>query len=281
MENALALHREEVADTVSQLSDQYARDRPDLIVYDDVNVAAKLLANNWKVRTVQHTPMMVNARCQDNYDANLVLVSVPRFLQAEADALATHFHFVGFMPEGRREFFRPWTKRRGETKLILVSVTTGLLPPIEFLRTAIHAFADQSLRVVLSLGPQIDPTLLGAIPAQFELNEGSSNFEILEQALLFVGQGGQGSTLEALYHGVPPLLVPPTPVHDSVARRVQELGIGSRLEQSRASAEHLREAADFLLMDGNTRARVRETQRQMRSASGSILAADLIADQLS
>jgi MGT family glycosyltransferase len=157
---------------------------------------------------------------------------------------------------------------------ILVSATTAKLQP-EFFRTAIHALENLPCRVVLSIGDEIDPGSFGHLPPHFEINQFSSHLAILEHVSLFVCQGGLGSTLEAFYCGVPALVIPPSPIHNQVALRIAELGLGLRLEESATVAE-LKEAAIFLLQDSQTRKRVEEMQRAIRETNGAKLAGDLI-----
>jgi MGT family glycosyltransferase len=158
---------------------------------------------------------------------------------------------------------------------ILVSATTAVPQP-EFYKMAIAAFESLPFRVILSIGNEIDPGSLGPLPTRFEINQFSSQLEILEQASLYIGQGGVGSTLEALYCGVPVLLIPPGPGYDPVPRRIAELGLGMRLEGSAISIEELRNAAVFLLEDGETQKRAMEARKTMRETNGAKLAGDLI-----
>jgi len=113
------------------------------------------------------------------------------------------------------------------------------------------------------------------LPENFQINRFSSNLDILEHACLFIGQGGQGSTLEALYCGVPVLLIPPTWIQDPIASRIVELGLGARLA-SDVSPSSLRQHALSVLEDNDTLIRVRQAQQSMRDERGAEVAADII-----
>lgn len=281
MDFIAATKRELNQDACAQLLQLYAGQRPDLIVHVTwLSPAAKALAAEWNIPRVVFFPALVDMEPPDD---DLILVSVPRFFQRNAETFASRFHFIGFTPDSRRGFFKPWQPARaaGSEKLILVSATTGLLPQVEFFRRAIRAFGNQPWRVVVSIGSQVSASDLAPLPENVEINAGSSNLEILEHAHLFVGQGGQGSTLEALYCGVPPLLVPPAPAHNSITRRILELGLGAYLAVSEATPEDLRRSAALLLEDSSTLARVREAQKEMRKDDGPKQAATLIEEHLS
>ena len=271
------LHQEETENTLSQLESLYETDRPDLVVYDCTNPAGKLLAGTLNIPAIEHSPMVIT---KDDgfwsYDEHLVLVSIPRFFQRNADQLDARFKFVGFIPSGRKNFFAPWKSTDPTRGTILVSATTGLLPQTDFFRTAIAAFGDSPWQVVLSIGDKIDPSALGALPRNCEINRSSSNFEVLETACLVIGQAGQGSALEALYCAVPQLLIPPSQVHDECATRIAELGLGIRLQESEATVENLTRAGVRLLEDQATRRRLQDFSTIMHNNKGAQMAANIL-----
>jgi UDP:flavonoid glycosyltransferase YjiC (YdhE family) len=278
------LVQERTQDSLTQLERLYEGDRPDVIVHDDcLDTAARSLAVKWNIAKVRFVPTMMRANEFEYYpEDQLVLVTVPRFFNDVPDDCDDRFHFVGFMPEGRDAFFEPWERDIGVGKIILVSSTTGLLPQVEFCRLAIDAFRDQTCSVVLSVAGGYDPisdigqASTAALPENFVLNRASSNLEILKCAGLFVGQGGQGSTLEAVYCGVPSILVSPSQFHDVAAGRVAKLGLGIRLPLSETSSELLRATAASLMNDTDTLIRVRLAQKSMHEDKGAEYAANLI-----
>jgi UDP:flavonoid glycosyltransferase YjiC (YdhE family) len=269
--------QEELEDALPQLEGLYGEDRPDLIVYDLRNLAGKALAAKWGIPTIEHAPAFIESNELNQlgrpYDETLVIASIPRALQPHADDLDERFHFVGPIYNSRR-FFEPWRTDASGGPAILVSATTAELQP-EFFRTAIRALESLECRVVLSIGDEIEPDSFSPLPPRFEINRSSSHLEILKHVSLFVYQGGLGSTLEAFYCGVPALAIPASPIHDQVALRVAELGLGLRLESS-ATAADLRGAAVQLLHDSKIRKRVEEMQRTLRETNGAKLAGDLV-----
>jgi UDP:flavonoid glycosyltransferase YjiC (YdhE family) len=273
------LQQEEAEDTLSQLHELYAGDRPDLIIYDFMSPAGRMLAEKLRILTAEHTPMIINENdplslCP--HDENLVLASVPRFFQRHADTLDGRFQFIGFIPGGREKFFAPWKPVEPGRPTILVSATTGLLPQVDFFRTVISALADSPCQLVLTIGDEIKPEALAPVPGNCQVNRSSSNFEILKSACLVIGQAGQGSALEAMYWGVPQLLIPPSPVHDDCAIRIAELGLGTRLLESEATVDRVRTAANALLDNQSMRSRQREIAGIMQANQGGEMAANLL-----
>jgi len=280
--------RVKTEDSLVQLETLYCDDKPDLIIQDECeDVAGRSLASKWGIPQIRFFPALVTPQLENTFaEGQLVLVPVPRFFQKDPEHLGKRFKFIGFIAEGRKRIFEPWRVTCNRQNTILISVTTGLLPQLEFCKLVISAFRDQPWNIVLSIGggfdrmSEIDPTHLTDLPKNFQLNRFSSNLDILGHVCLFVGQGGQGSTLEALYSGVPVLLVPPTYMQNPIACRIVELGLGIRLPAD-VSADSLRQHANSLLGDCNTLSRVRQAQESMHGERGAEVAANIIDEYLS
>ena len=280
IDRILKFQQEETEDTLAKVMRLYEENRPDLIVYDCANPAGRLLGRHLDIPAIEHSPMVISKNPFWSYDEQLVLVSVPKFFQKGAEELGANFQFIGFVQNDRTTFFAPWHPRDQAQKIILVNATTGLLPQVDFFKTAIAAFSNSPWQVVLTIGDDIDPGSLGPLPANCELNRSFANFEILKSACLVVGQAGQGSTLEALYHGVPQILIPPSEVHAACARRIAELELGACLEESEATPETLKIAALSALQDSAMHARLKNIAKTMRENNGAARAADLISQRL-
>lgn len=278
---------QEAKRAIVQLHDLYKEDAPDLIVYDFRNLAGRFLARKWGIAKLEHAPMLIqgNAVNQLNapYDDELVLVSVPKFFQPDATSLDARFQFVG--PSfTNRSFFEPWKRPPPQTPLILVSATTAgsrfdYHHQSDFYKAVVGALEHFPCVMVLSVEDTIPDEALGPLPGNVIVNRSSSQLDILVHAALYIGQGGQAAALEALYCGVPMLLMPPDWLFAQIAHRVAELGLGVCLEQRTISAEELRAKVAHLLQDEGLQARVREARDTMRALDGAQLAADLMMAQ--
>jgi len=278
--------------SMSQLEMLFRKDPPDLIVHDAIeDFAARSLALRWGIPHVRFCPAPLDSMVEVDLlrefaEDSIVLVAVPRFFSDSPPMVGnTRVEVVGFIPEGRNEFFEPWRPSQGSEKTILASVTTGIMPQVEFCRIVIEAFRNEPYRVVLSIGgldevSRITPSGLGDLPDNVVLNQGSSNFDILRNASLLITQGGQGSVLEALFHGVPVLGVPSYRWDEEACQRIVELGLGSRLDFANISAYSLRGHFHVLLNDHETLSRVRKIRQQMQEVHGAKTAADVIEKYL-
>lgn len=285
------LARERTEHSVRQLEALYQANMPDVVVHDDcLDTAGREFASKHNIRRVLHCSQVIEGDLRaSSADEEMILVTVPKFFHhlSEEDPVSPKYIFVGFIPEGRNSAFMPWRATPAPQPRILISPTTGLLQQVEFCRWMVAIFRDQPWRIVLSISGShdalsaIDPSVFRELPANIEVNHTSSNFDILRDCSLYIGQGGQGGALEAIYHGVPQIVIPPTPHHYSVARRVAELGLGVCLPPSELSKEALLEAVTSLLGDEGVRGRVRAARLRMQSARGAELAANILEKYLS
>lgn len=275
---------------LSQLDKLCGEGVPDLVVHDDsMDTIGRAFALQMGLVKIRLATQFIRDACIACYaNDELVLVTVPRFFQRnlgqfEADP---RFKFVGFMPEGRSLPFRAWTALSGTYPRVLVSPTSGLNQQVEFCRKIIEIFRDQPWDVILSISATqddvsaFDPRALNDVPRNIHVNRHSGNFDIMPNVDLFVGQAGQGGTLEAIYWGLPQILLPPTPDHYLVAHRVVELSLGICLPIAELSRQTLIEHATKLLNDKDVLTKVREAQRWIRDPSGAARAADIIEDRL-
>lgn len=284
---------ERTARSMAQLEQLYCADKPDVIIHDDCSdTAARDLASKWGIARIRHHSQFLDEgspvySVDDFARDKLVIMTLPEFFQRDRSSLDQRFKFVGFLPEGRDQVFEPWCHLNAETRPILISATTGLLPQIDFCKMMIEVFRNRPFDVVLSISGSrdavsaINPGRLRDIPPNIRLNTSASNFEILKYACLFIGQGGQGASLEAIFHGVPQIVIPPTPYHYAVGRRVRELGLGECMPLSDVSPDSFMEHVVKLSNDHDTLERVKIASIEMRSHEGACLAANTIEGYLS
>ena len=95
----------------------------------------------------------------------------------------------------------------------------------------LDALAPLPVRVLLTLGRDADPAALGPLPANAHLEPWVAQDDVLPHAAVVVSHGGYGTTLGALHHGVPLVLLPLFAGDQwRNARRVAALGAGILLE---------------------------------------------------
>ncbi len=161
--------------------------------------------------------------------------------------------------------------------MVLVSLSTFRFPRMaRCLQTILDACAGLDAHVVVTTGPVVDPADLRA-PANAELHRYLPHAELMPRASLLVGHGGHGTTMQALAHDLPMVLMPMHPMLDQpmVARSVASAGAG-RVVRKRATSDELRPVIASLLVDGPHRAAARRLGEEIRALPGAPGAADRI-----
>lgn len=107
-----------------------------------------------------------------------------------------------------------------------------------------------------------------SVPDNVHLESWYPQPSVVAMANLFIHHGGNNSFCEALFHGVPSLIMPYCwDGHDN-AQRAMETGTGLRLDRAAWTPESLSQAMQRLLDDRVMQARLRANAAQMQAKSG-------------
>ncbi len=187
----------------------------------------------------------------------------PAFIDAE---------WTGTTERGRD----PVPREPGTRPRVLVSFSSGALPgQAAAYRRVIAALRGLSLDVVVTTGGAV--TGLRPMPG-VEIHDWADHAALMPGIDLVVGHGGHSTTMKALAHGIPLLILPMNPTADQrlVGETVAAAGLGSWLPRT-ASVARIRVTAAGLLADEGVRSRAAETGLRLRAASpGAEVAASAI-----
>jgi len=209
----------------------------------------------------------------------LNITYTPRSFQVYANEFPqSRYAFVGASIDGRRH--EPFEPPEGSGSLVYISLGTELNKSEWFYRRCVEAFGSTGMRVVMAIGDSVRPESLGPVPPAMMVRRRVPQLEVLSQASLFITHGGMNSVNEALFYGVPMLVVPVGNDQPTVARRVEKLGLGEALDIRKATPDVLREAAMRVLSDRECHARLSEFRQETRNAGGNAKAVKLIVEQL-
>lgn len=155
----------------------------------------------------------------------------------------------------------------------LIYTSFGSLGAIDtdLMKRMIDVFATIPARFLVNVGGFLDS--YGVIPDNVYLSSWYPQPSVVEQADLFIHHGGNNSFCEALFHGVPSLILPYCwDGHDN-AQRAEAAGVGRRIDRANWTAASLRSEITGLLDDAPMRQNLTETSRQMQRHSGTDQAA--------
>lgn len=102
-----------------------------------------------------------------------------------------------------------WDEDDAPLLYVTFGSVTGTLPlAAAAYRTALEAVAGLPLRVLLTVGRDVDPAVLGPVPDSVHVEPWVPQAAVLAQAELVLCHGGSGTTFGALAAGVPLVIVP-------------------------------------------------------------------------
>ncbi len=208
----------------------------------------------------------------------LNLVFVPREFQPAGDSFDHRFQFLGPMV-GRRAQTQSWSPPDAQRRLLYVSLGSIFTDHPEFYRACIDAFGDGRWQVAMTIG-QTDPTTLGPVPATVDARPWFPQPVVLAHASAFVTHAGMNSTMEALSCGVPLITLPQMPEQDVNAERIQQLGLGQRLDPDTVTAEALRASVDAVTASAEVAANLEWMRQAIARSGGAARGADEIEAHL-
>ena len=170
-------------------------------------------------------------------------------------------------------FAVPAPIREGEGALIYLSLGSLGSADVGLMERLVAVLADTPHRYIVSKGPRAEEfALAGNMWGEGRLPQTS----IVPQVDLVITHGGNNTTTEALHFGKPMVLLPLFWDQYDNAQRMDELGLGVRLDTYGFADGELPAAIDRLLGDGALRAKLDAAGREIRGRNGLELAADRI-----
>ena len=127
----------------------------------------------------------------------------------------------------------------------------------------LEALADVDCNVIATVGPSRDPAELAPFPDNAHVERYISQSFVLPRASVAVVHGGSGSTLAALAHGLPMLVVPQAADQFENAAQCEDIGVALRLLPDELTSEAARSAVVSLLEDENHRKRAQEVAQEI------------------
>jgi MGT family glycosyltransferase len=160
-----------------------------------------------------------------------------------------------------------------EGPLIYLSLGSLGSADVELMRGLVASLAAQPYRVIVSKGPQAKEIELADNMAGAEFLPQTS---ILPSVDLVITHGGNNTVTESLYFGKPMVVLPLFWDQHDNAQRLDETGLGLRLDTYGHSPRELSGAIDQLLADEKLGERLAAMAARLQAARGTERAADLI-----
>lgn len=201
-------------------------------------------------------------------DTDTIVYTSPEF-QPCSETFSEKYAFVG---PSIRPVEIPVEKTR--EKLVYISMGTVNNAMLPLYKDCIRALGDGDYQLILSAGNQVDLAAFGDLPENVEVYSSVDQIAVLEQADVFLTHCGMNSVSEALYFGVPLLMLPQTKEQQGVAERVRQLGAGILLEET--TSERIRQSVENLLGKPEYRESAQAVRESFRRCGSAKAAADKI-----
>jgi MGT family glycosyltransferase len=283
-----------------QLRDRYEHDPPDVILYDRLFPAGRVLAEQWRIPAVQTSPefafhdvyftrkngvcytprgivesgnkldIFLNAHgvhTKNNlfHKEILNVYFFPKAFQFQADSFDGSFLFAGGCIAARPAEGEWQRKSTNDRPLILVSASSTQYNEPEYFRTLIDALKNLPWGVVISTGDMTDFSSFKHIPDNVEMHQYLPYPKVLPHVWLNICQGGTSTIVESMCHGVALICISQNAEPAEYSDRVAEMGIGIHIRQPELSPESLRQAVLRIADDASMLARARQMQEVIRS----------------
>ncbi|MED2040105.1 glycosyltransferase [Bacillus wiedmannii] len=203
-----------------------------------------------------------------NHPGDITIVYTSKEYQPYSDIFDESYKFVGPSIATRKEIGSFPIEDLKNKKVVFISMGTVFNEQPELYEKCFEAFKGIDATVILVVGKKININQFKDIPYNFKVYNYVPQLEILKHTDVFVTHGGMNSSSEALYYGVPLVVVPVTGDQPLVAKRVAELGAGIRLNRKELTPELLREAVKKVMDDATFKEKSRKVGESLRDAGG-------------
>lgn len=138
------------------------------------------------------------------------------------------------------------------------------------------AFENSKHTIVMSIGNKTEISDLGNIPKNFIVKNYVPQTELLKYTKLFITHGGMNSTHEGVYNGVPLVVIPQSADQPVIAKQVESLGAGVKLQMQGLTADQLSESVEIVLNNPSCKEAALNLKESLRKSGGYKQAVDEI-----
>lgn len=194
-------------------------------------------------------------------------------LPASAVALRT----VVFDRSGE-EALPAWVAQLPDQPIVYATLGTVFNGRPELFRAIVAGLGALPINLIVTVGRDGNPAALGPQPGNVRIERYVPQSLLFPHCDLVVCHGGWSTTLGALAHGLPLVLLPLGADQPWNAERCRRLGVGRVLGDGERSAAAIRAAVRDLLDDGRYRANAAKLRAEMAALPGPERAVALLED---
>lgn len=292
---------------LAEITPFYENNRPDLVIYDFMALAGRILARRGRIRAIQTCPTFARDKSHKSKlfeeitdaDARREMLEyfgkVDQFLEQHGivdgflpfhEKLNIHFFPRSFQPPGNvfgTDFFyagrcageqAPYGDWRrddaDERPIVLIGTSTTYTQGSDYFQMCIEALRDLNCHIIVYAGDKFDAATLLALPAHCEVVRHTAQVKLFRHARLLICHGGIITPAEAAYYGVPLLMT----THGFCELEMQadifaSLGLGIHLRKSDTNVENIGRSAKLLMTDTSVLNKIKQIQYRVLREPGS------------
>lgn len=235
------------------------------------DLAGELVAPTWARWGVEPGP-------HGGMFRHLYLDVCPPSFQADEIAeitVARPLRPVAFDNPGRAPL-PPWVAELASRPTVYVTLGTVVNHTPDVLERVVEGLADGPWNVIVTVGPDRDPSELGDLAANVHVERYLPQSLLLERCQLVVCHAGSGTTLAALARGLPLLLLPQDANQFWNADRAEALGAGHTIRPDALTPDAVRRAVVRLLDEPRWRERAGAVASEIAAMPGPVEAVTVL-----
>lgn len=257
-----------VRHVVPALREVVERERPDLVVHEVFDIGGAVVAAEAAVRAVAFGLGQWLPPFRRFYE---IAGADPGMPGGYLDMMPTALQNPAPLPD-TRQVIRPvpwapsmpsWEPPSGRT--VYVTLGTVAYGAVEVLRRAVLETAAHDVDVLVAVGPEGDPALLGELPPNVRLERFVPQADVFAHVDLVVHHGGAGTMLGTAAAGLPQLILPQGADQHFNAAAVTRAGAGLALTNEEQTPGAIESAVTRLLADGPERATSQALAKEIAS----------------
>lgn len=212
---------------------------------------------------------------------DLSIYFVPKTLQPLGELFGPDCIFAGRCAVEQSHHAKWQRQDTGGRPVVLVATSSMFVKGQEYFRMCIDALKDLPVHIILSIGDRGRPEWYDPLPSHFEVVQGIPHAQIMPHVDLLVFPSGTISTTEAMYHGVPMIVIS----HgfkqlEWQGENIDSLGIGIHLRNADTTAESVAHFVNQILTDSNLQKRVQDFKHLVRRDIGAEELANLVEEYI-
>lgn len=228
----------------------------------DIAKNIPMKTDNWLDEIIYNPPQL-----------NLVY-TLREYQPYESEFPKEQYKFLGPSVCERKEANLDYVK--GEKPLVYVSLGTIIKGAASFFQNCMEAFCNEDVELIISVGQQFNINKLKNIPPNVHVYKSVPQLKVLKMADVFVTHGGMNSVSEALFYGVPMVVIPFVSDQPVNARCVEKLGVGKALAYSKVNKASIKENVMSVLSNVDIETNIKKVQELINKAPGNVGGAELL-----